>query len=230
MPFPCLLHCKFQFFVVFFFLSSGWWLWFIKWGSTQGQLLRTVAHNIVVRTVVWNIFFSFFLLLCASAEVLLQCHGRRTAGFPQVPAPAQAEASTTHRGENRGSHQHAHLQRPKTARERDHGLNLESQSLFHPLSCTEVVCKDTREMGVGKWWLFCGWQLDYFECKAGLLSSMSINIIPYSLWLSRIKILTIFPVEITSTLVKLQRVTHYSWEDNYRCRKAQNPESKRNGI
>ncbi|XP_051813206.1 glutamate receptor ionotropic, kainate 2 isoform X3 [Acanthochromis polyacanthus] len=84
-------------------------------------------------------------------QVFLQCHGERTAGFPQVPETAQTQAPASRHGENRGSHQHAHLQRPKTARERDHDLKWEPQSLYHPLSCTDVVCKDTGGKGVGKW-------------------------------------------------------------------------------
>lgn len=95
------------------------------------------------------ILFCFFLFL--SAEVLLQCHGGRAAGFPQVPAPAQTQAPTTRHGENGGGHQHAHLQRPQTARERDHGLKWESQSLSHPLCCREELCRDTGERGQGKW-------------------------------------------------------------------------------
>lgn len=62
--------------------------------------------------------------LCVSvcAEILLQCHGGRAAGFPQVPAPAQTQASAARHGQNWWSHQHAHLQWPETARQRDHGL------------------------------------------------------------------------------------------------------------
>ncbi|XP_043972197.1 glutamate receptor ionotropic, kainate 2 isoform X3 [Gambusia affinis] len=84
-------------------------------------------------------------------QITLQCHGGRTAGFPQVPAAAQTQAPAACHGENRGGHQHAHLQRPKTARERDHDLKQESLSFAHPVSCTELVCEDTWEKGMGKW-------------------------------------------------------------------------------
>ncbi|XP_035984467.1 glutamate receptor ionotropic, kainate 2 [Fundulus heteroclitus] len=84
-------------------------------------------------------------------QVILQRHGERTAGIPQVPAAAQTQAPATCHGENRGGHQHAHLQRPKTARERDYGLKQESPSFSHPLSCTELVYEDTWEKGMGKW-------------------------------------------------------------------------------
>lgn len=85
------------------------------------------------------------------AEVLLQRHGGRAAGFSEVPAPPQTQTPAARHGENGGGHQHAHLQRPQTARERDHGVKWESQSLFHPLSSSEEFCRDTGERGGGKW-------------------------------------------------------------------------------
>lgn len=105
---------------------------------TFGQGKRSETHSVL-------------LFLFPSAEVLLQCHGGRAAGFSQVPAPTQTQAPASRHGENGGGHQHAHLQRPQTARERDHGLKWESTAVFHPLSCSQEVYGETGEKGGGKW-------------------------------------------------------------------------------
>lgn len=94
---------------------------------------------------------SILLFLGFSVAVLLQCHGGGAAGVPEVPTQAQTQAPATRYGENGGGHQHAHFQRPQTARERDHGLKWESRPCYHPLSCSEEVCRDTGENGGGKW-------------------------------------------------------------------------------
>lgn len=94
---------------------------------------------------------SILLFLLFPVAVLLQCHGGGAAGVPEVPTQAQTQAPATRYGENGGGHQHAHFQRPQTARERDHGLKWESRPCYHPLSCSEEVCRDTGENGGGKW-------------------------------------------------------------------------------
>uniref|UniRef100_A0A3P9JV03 Glutamate receptor n=1 Tax=Oryzias latipes TaxID=8090 RepID=A0A3P9JV03_ORYLA len=82
-------------------------------------------------------------------QVVLQDCGGRAAGFPQVPTPPQTQASATHISENRGGHQHAHFQRPKTARQRDYGLKTEPLSQSLPGS--EAACRDSWDKGMGKW-------------------------------------------------------------------------------
>lgn len=99
----------------------------------------------------WPETHSLLIFVFHSAEVLLQCHGGRAKGLPQVPASTQTQAPTTCHDENGGGHQHAHLKRPQTARERDHGLNWESQPYFQPLSCSEEMCKGIGGKSGGKW-------------------------------------------------------------------------------
>lgn len=126
------------------------------WGRLQNEAARG-ENSLVLLPITFGqgkqseIYSVLLFFLSPSAEVLLQCHGGRAAGFPQVPAPAQTQTPATRHGENGGGHQHAHLQRPQTARERDHGLTWESQSLSYPLCCREELCRDTVEKGQGKW-------------------------------------------------------------------------------
>lgn len=65
---------------------------------------------------------SFCVCVCPCTEVFLQRHGGRTAGFPQVSAPAKTQAPAAGHGQDRRGHQHAHFQRPQTPGQRDHGL------------------------------------------------------------------------------------------------------------
>lgn len=136
-------------------LRAGWW-W--GWGGATNRaahgenrlLLLPVTFGQRKRSETYSVLL--VLSPFPSAEVFLQRHGGRAAGFPQVPAPAQTQAPAACHGENGGGHQHAHLQRPQTARKRDHGLNWEPHSLSQRLSSREELCRDTGEKGQGKWW------------------------------------------------------------------------------
>ncbi len=91
--------------------------------------------------------------LCSSVctEILLQRHGGRATGFPQVPAPAQTQAAAARHGQNGWSHQYAHLQWPQAARQRDHGLKRTFLSLEKETLREKIWAGRKSVFYTGKW-------------------------------------------------------------------------------
>lgn len=80
-------------------------------------------------------FFQSFLSFSSDdfLALVLQRHGGRADRVSEVSAATQAKTTASHHRQNRGSDKHAHLQWPKTARERDHGLRGITSLPLYPL-------------------------------------------------------------------------------------------------